>query len=303
MKSIGEILSESSERPSLAKLLSEQIKVAAAMPPDERFIALRNAEERKVERYNAEVGHLNEVDGYNCPECKNRGHIGFIDIDGDANTIHACYPECSCMAIRRSILRMKASGLEKSIRDYTFKRFTIREPWQQKMYDLAQHYLTEGVQDGRWLYIGGQPGCGKTHICTAVAGKLLYERPLLYVVWPQVVKKLNAIVNDAEDFSREMGRLQEINVLYIDDFFKPFKDDMGKVMLPTPAEMKRAFELLNYRYVNKLPTIISSEWHIEELTNMDEATGSRIMERSQGFCMTIGRDRSRNQRLAGATTV
>lgn len=273
------------------------------MTPDEHFKAVCDSEVRQVERYNATSGDLNLTDGYNCPKCLNRGHIGFVDIDGDAKTVRQRYPECSCMAIRRSILRMKASGLEKSIRDCTFKRFTIREPWQQKMYDLAQHYLTDGVQDGRWLYIGGQPGCGKTHICTAVAGKLLYERPLLYVVWPQVVKKLNAIVNEAEDFSREMGRLQEIDVLYIDDFFKPFKDDMGKVMLPTPAEMKRAFELLNYRYVNKLPTIISSEWHIEELTNMDEATGSRIMERSQGFCMTIGRDRSRNQRLAGATTV
>lgn len=271
------------------------------MTPEERLIAMRDAEARKIERFNAEVGNLNLSDGYDCPKCKNRGHIGFLDIEG--NVIHPRYPECSCMPIRRSILRMKASGLEKSIKDYTFKRFTIREPWQQTMYDLAQHYLADGVRDGRWLYIGGQPGCGKTHICTAVAGKLLYEKPLLYVVWPQVVKTLNAIVNDAEDFGREMGRLQEIDVLYIDDFFKPFKDDMGKVMLPTPAEMKRAFELLNYRYVNKLPTIISSEWHIEELTNMDEATGSRIMERSQGFCMTIGRDRTRNQRLAGATTV
>lgn len=273
------------------------------MSPDEQFKAMCDIETRRMEHYNSEPGNLHLSDGYDCPKCKNRGHIGFVDIDRDRRSVYQRYPECSCMAIRRSILRMKASGLEKSIKDYTFKRFEIKELWQQTMFDMAHRYLDNGVKEGRWLYLGGQPGCGKTHICTAVAGKLLYERPLLYVIWPQVVKMLNAVVNDAEDFSREMGRLQEIDVLYIDDLFKPVTDDMGRTMPPTPAEKKRAFELFNYRYVNRLPTILSSEWDIQEITDLDEATGSRIAERSQGYCMTIGRDRTRNQRLAGSTTV
>ena len=198
---------------------------------------------------------------------------------------------------------MKASGLEKSIKEYTFKRFDIHEPWQQMMYDMAGRYLKDGVKEGRWLFIGGQPGCGKTHICTAVAGKLLYERPLLYVIWPQVMKRLNAVVNDAEEFGQQMGRLQEIDVLYIDDLFKRVKDDSGSILPPTAAEVKRAFELLNYRYINRLPTIISCEWQIGELADIDEATGSRIAERSRDYCMAIGRDKARNYRLSNTTTV
>lgn len=275
------------------------------MTPDERIIALRDAEARKIERYNAEAGHLNESDGYDCPKCKNRGSIGFLDIDGDI--IHPRYPECSCMAIRRSILRMKASGLENSIKDYTFKRFNARELWQQKMVDMAHRYLVDGVKDGRWLFIGGQPGCGKTHICTAVAGKLLYEMPVIYAVWPQISKKLKAIVNEADEYSIEVGKLQEVDVLYFDDFFKPvIEEDIHgnrRRKPPTAADLKLAFEILNYRYINKKPTILSSEWCINELADMDEATASRIAERSRDYCLAIGRDKARNYRLSATTTI
>ena len=271
------------------------------MSPEERQQAIIAVEQRKIDRYNATPGHLNAEDGYDCKLCMNRGNTGYLDVVGDC--LYPKYPECRCMAIRRSIHRMKMSGLENSIRENTFKRFEAREPWQQAMVDMAQKYLAEGVKEGRWLYMGGQPGCGKTHICTAVAGKLLYERPLLYVIWPQISKRLKALVTEAEDYEKEISRLQQIEVLYIDDLFKPVKDDFGKILPPTPADLKLAFELFNYRYINKLPTILSSEWHIAELADLDEATGSRIAERSRGFCMAIGRDRKRNHRLNGETVV
>lgn len=271
------------------------------MSQEERQQAVLDIERQRVERFNAKPGNLDQTDGYNCPECKNRGNIGYLDVIG--GIIRPRYPECRCMAIRRSILRMKASGLEKSIRENTFKRFEAKEPWQRAMFDMAQRYVSEGWKDGRWLFIGGQPGSGKTHICTAVAGKLLYEKPLLYVVWPQASKKLKAIVNDAEEYEREISRVETIDVLYIDDLFKPVTGDSGEKQPPTPADVKLAFEIINYRYINKMPTIISCEWQIGELGDIDEATGGRIAERSRGYCMSIGRDKARNYRLTNTTTV
>lgn len=258
-------------------------------------------EKRKVEEYNASRGNLNEEDGYDCKLCMNRGYTGTVELINGC--IYTRYPECRCMGIRRSIHRMKQSGLENSIREYTFERFDAKEPWQQAMLETAKRYLAEGAKEGRWLYMGGQPGCGKTHLCTAVARSLLYEKPLLYVIWPQISKKLKALVNEAEDYEREISRLQRIEVLYIDDLFKPVKDDYGKIVPPTPADLRVAFELLNYRYVNKLPTILSSEWKIAELADMDEATASRIAERSRGYCKSIERDRQRNYRLNGETVI
>ncbi len=299
----------------------ERIKAEMALSPEERQKLLIQREKEKCEAYNRTPGNLKdgyttnnvngngvkiEGDGYDCKLCLNRGDSLHFRVD-EAGHIREYMEFCKCMEVRKSIWRLRQSGLEKSIRDNTFKRFTVTEPWQQAMLDMAQRYLAEGVKEGRWLYMGGQPGCGKTHICTAVAGKLLYERPLLYVVWPQISKKLKAIVNEAEDYEREVGRLEYVNVLYIDDLFKPVygEDRAGNrvILPPSAADIKLAFEILNFRYINKLPTIISSEWHIADLSDMDEATGSRIAERSTGYCLDIARNRERNHRLLGITTV
>ena len=301
METIGETLTAALAKSSMGKPLSERLTQLRQMSPEDRAKALVEAEQRKIDRYNASEGHLNDADGYDCPLCKNRGNIGYLSASGSC--LYPRYPECKCMDIRRSILRMKQSGLETSIRDYTFQRFEAREPWQNTMLDKAKRYLSEGVTAGQWLFMGGQPGCGKTHICTAVAGKLLYERPLWYVVWPQVSKKLKALAMDAEEYEREIVPLQEVSVLFVDDFFKPTQDDTGRKLMPTPADTRIAFEILNYRYINKLPTIISSEWHIAELVDMDEATGSRIAERASGYCLDIGRDRKRKHRLASSSVV
>ena len=272
--------------------------------------------QEKVDRYNATPGKLKDGyttnnihgnnqpvagDGYDCPLCMNRGDtLELVERNG---AFYEVAHECRCMTIRRSIWRMKSSGLEKSIKEYTFKRFNIGESWQQMMYDMAGRYISEGVKDGRWLFLGGQPGCGKTHICTAIAGRLLYERPLLYVVWPQISKKLKALVTEADEYALEIGKVETIDVLYIDDLFKPVSGDNGEKLPPTPADVKLAFEIINYRYINKLPTIISCEWQIGELADIDEATGSRIAERSRDYCMSIGRDKARNYRLTATTTV
>lgn len=301
MQPLAEALTKALGNPSMGKQLFEQINEINNMPPEERQRILIAAEKRKIDRYNAEQGHLNESDGYDCKLCKNRGNTGYIEVVG--NSIYRHYPECRCMEIRRSIHRMKMSGLESSIRENTFKRFEAKEPWQTAMIEIAQKYLSDGVNAGYWLYMGGQPGCGKTHICTAVAGKLLYEYPLIYVVWPQISKCLKALVTDAEEYEKEIGRLQRIKVLYIDDLFKPIMDEGGRTLPPTTADLKLAFELLNYRYINKLPTIMSSELDVAELVDLDEATGSRIVERSKGFCLTIGRDKKRNHRMNNETVV
>lgn len=326
MESIGAILqnllAESPEKPLSERLqaVAERISAEAEMTPEERRRAGKERAQAQCDKYNNTPGKLKdgyyistiqsdstfvEGDGYDCELCMNRGDT--LHIRETPTGFYQYSVPCRCMGIRKSIWRMKRSGLENSIREYTFKRFTVEEQWQQKMVDMAHRYLAEGVQDGRWLYIGGQPGCGKTHICTAVAGKLLYEMPVIYAVWPQISKKLKALVNDAEDYGNEVGKLQEIDVLYFDDFFKPVieEDIYGnrRRKPPTAADMKLAFEILNYRYINKKPMILSSEWYINELADMDEATASRIAERCGEFAMMIGRDKSRNHRFSVSTVV
>jgi DNA replication protein DnaC len=296
--------------------VAERISAEADMSPEEQRRAREVRERARCEAYNEMQGRLKdgyttstihsestfiEGDGYDCPLCLNRGDT--MVLEERNGMLYPRHYECKCMGIRRSIWRMKASGLEKSIKDYTFKRFDVREPWQQKLLDMAQRYLAEGVKAGRWLYVGGQPGCGKTHVCTAVVRELLYEMPVIYAVWPQTSRKLKAIVNDAGEYEDEVGRLQEVDMLYLDDFFKPVAEANGIRQPPTPADMRLAFDILNHRYVNRKPTILSGEWYISELADIDEAIASRIAEQCGEFSMTVSRDRARNHRLTMSTVV
>lgn len=256
--------------------------------------------QRQADRQNAEAGDLNLADGYDCKLCQNRGYTIAVRQGANGCVYTSCIP-CKCNDIRASIQRLRQSGLEKSVREQTFDRFVAKEPWQQAMIDTAKRYLAEGEPEGKWFYAGGQPGCGKTHICTAMARELLYKKPVRYIVWEQAAKRIKALVNEADEYAEEIAKLERADVLYIDDLFKPVPDDSGRRRPPTSADIRLAFEVLNFRYINRMPTILSSEWYLTEIIDMDEATGSRIAERSNGYQLTLGRDKAKNHRLKAET--
>ena len=47
--------------------------------------------------------------------------------------------------------------------------------------------------------------------------------------------------------------------------------------------MNVAFEILNYRYTAKLPTIVSSECVLDDLIQIDESLAGRIAERAKNL--------------------
>lgn len=257
--------------------------------------------QRKCDSYNSTPGNLHEVDGYDCPECLNKGFIlvprqdprGYWD---EVNTF------CKCQKIRQTIRRLKKSGLENIIRDYTFPRFKADEPWQKAVKDAAVRFVKD--DDHTWFFIGGASGAGKTHICTAIAGQYLKRgKSVKYMLWRDDVVKLKASVTDYEAYDKMIHELKTADVLYIDDLFKTGKKDDGSAQRPTPADINIAFELLNYRYNNPaLVTIISSECRVTDILDIDEAVGGRIAERTtpHGYGINIKPDRSKNYRLKGA---
>ena len=292
MQSIGDILKATLGRSDAAKPYFERsLEVSHAFSPGEH-------ERIRADRYNQTAGNLNADGSYDCKLCKNRGN--FAEATERNGMIYQTIYPCKCMEIRQSIWRMRASGLENAIRQCTFERFAVRYDWQQKMLDTAKSYIAEGAEAGKWLFMGGAVGSGKTHICTAVCRTLLYAgKSVYYMPWQSESTKLKAIISDdEEEYSRTINRLKNVSVLYIDDFFKPVIGDRG-TMPPTPADVKLAYEVLNYRYVNRSPTIISSERYLSELMDIDEALASRIYERANGYALSLGRNRDKNHRITG----
>lgn len=258
----------------------------------------RDYEQFKVDGLNDAVGNRHEEDGYECKICKNKAFVAKLVENPDGSYSH-CFTDCKCAEIRRSIMRMKRSGLKDIIRDYTFEKFIDSEPWQQSVKAAAVEYSQN--PEG-WFFLGGQSGSGKTHLCTAICRKFLLDgMRVQYMLWRDDVVKLKQLVNDPE-YGQVIDRYKSADVLYIDDLFKTGKAADNTIQKPTGGDVNIAFEIINYRYNNpKMLTIISSELSEDELCEIDEATGGRIFERAK--TISIAKDRKRNYRIRRAVTL
>ncbi len=226
----------------------------------------------------SEYLHKYGLDNVTCEKCRNTGYITEV-----RNGLLYSNP-CSCLKERVSKRRLKQSGMEDMAARNTFGNFSADDAQLEKIKRAADQYATK---PSGWFYISGRPGSGKTHLCTAMCQKIIEAgRRVGLMMWRDESRKLKAVINDPEADAL-LHDLKTIPVLYIDDFFK------GGI---SEADLRLAFEILNYRYNNSgLLTIISSEYDLKKVFDADEALASRIYEKAKG---NIFRTPDKNWRIA-----
>ena len=227
---------------------------AAAMPPPEKPPS-------PLKEYG--------LDNVDCPICGNTGYIIYKKDDCMYSR------DCECMPKRRSLRELNRSGLKDLAQRYTFENYIPDNDRAASLLEYAKKYVED---DPAWFFVSGQPGSGKSHICTAICLALINRGAhLIYMLWRDEVTRLKgALVDNPDYYQRRMDQLKKVQVLYIDDFGK------GKF---TDSDQKIAFELLNYRYNNPASrTIISSELDFSDIKKLDVAIARRIYERAEGYC-------------------
>lgn len=223
---------------------------------------------------------LNQTPGnlkyFDCPICKNKGYIAVGKEDG--TIIHR---RCDCMRKRAGLERIEKSGLSEQIREFTFSSYLENEFWQKEIKETARRYLKNG--EGSFFVISGCPGSGKSHICTAIFGNLLYKgMNSNYFLWEEHGRELRKSINSLGEPNTKLRQvlkdLENSDVLYIDDFLKSCKAGDEK-------ELNMAYIIIDGRYRKRKKgyTVISTEKSIEDIMKLDAALGSRIAERSFGF--------------------
>ena len=212
----------------------------------------------------------------------------FIIDDGVANP-------CECRALRMAEDILNKSGIGKEFRNKRFDNFDFsRNMAIMQGYKSALEYESEflDIEDTRCnsIMFLGQVGSGKTHLSMAIANELM-DRGIgvIYMGYRDAITNIKQNMLDSVYYNRVMNRYKGARVLYIDDLFK------GKI---TDSDINIMFELINHRYFNNLPMIISSELSVGRLLDIDEALGSRLVEMTKGRVVEL-RGKELNYRIYG----
>lgn len=225
---------------------------------------------------------------YRCNKCRD---MTFIIKDNTA------YP-CECRYLRQAEDILEKSGISDEFRNKTFDNFNYATDIQlMKAYKNAKRYVNdfENIKNTKnnSIIFTGQVGSGKTHLSLAISNSLMNNGiGVLYMGYRDIITTIKQNIMDPVYYNRTMNKYKKCRLLLIDDLFK------GNI---TGSDINIMFEIINYRYFNNLPIIVSSEKSINELLNIDEAIGSRIIEMSKNYRSEI-RGKKLNYRTNATTS-
>jgi DNA replication protein DnaC len=132
-------------------------------------------------------------------------------------------------------------------------------------YEAAHHFATnlEG-----WLLLQGGYGCGKTHLAAAIANFVVdMGIPTLFVTAPDLLDLLRFSFNDPETtFEQRFKDFREVQLLVLDDF---------GTHNATAWAQEKFFQILNHRYINKLPLVVTTNLELDEI---DARIRSRLQD-------------------------
>ena len=145
----------------------------------------------------------------------------------------------------------------------------------QKALELARAYA---AHPNGWLVLNGDYGCGKTHLAAAIANaRLEHGDTVIFITVPDLLDHLRATYNPQSSVSYDK-RFEEVRRA-------PFLvlDDLG-VESATAWAREKLYQLINYRYLTRLPTVITTAKVIAELP---PRLRSRILDASRSTVFVI----------------
>ncbi|MBN1936791.1 MAG: ATP-binding protein [Anaerolineae bacterium] len=208
-----------------------------------------------------------------CPLCKDMGFV-LKDVPVDHPDFGKLFP-CQCkqkeMERRRAERLRKMSNLD-HLDHMTFTSFVPEgaalNPAQQENLRRAFSYAQQFAREPQdWLMFRGGYGCGKTHLAAAIANERLNAgKPALFVVVPDLLDYLRSAYspNSSIGYDERFEEIRSHPLLIL--------DDLGTQSNTSWADEK-LFQIFNYRYNAKLPTVITTNCELEEI---EERIRSRL---------------------------
>jgi DNA replication protein DnaC len=118
-----------------------------------------------------------------------------------------------------------------------------------------------------WILLEGGYGSGKTHLAAAIANDAVQRgKATLFITVPDLLDSLRIAYRSQETtFEQRFDDIRDAELLIMDDF---------GTQNATAWAQEKLFQIINYRYINKLPTVITTNLILDEIE-------SRIRSRLQ----------------------
>ena len=192
-----------------------------------------------------------------CPICRGVGWLTTGAPYGHPDFARLVACECK----QAELARKRAEELERisnlaAFRDKTFASFRQFVPGVRHAFQRARAYA--GQPQG-WLSLFGTYGCGKTHLAAAIANDLLARQvPVLFVVVPDLLDHLRSTFapDSSVSYDDRFDAVKNAGLLVL--------DDLGTESTTTWAREK-LYQLVNYRYNQRLPTVFTSNVRLDHL--------------------------------------
>lgn len=194
------------------------------------------------------------------------------------------YSQCDCSKSQIIIEQLQATGLGPNAIKKSFKDFKPWNPQVKKMKDIATSYCLSfhriKDQKNNSLALLGDSGVGKTHLLVALINNFVSKqnRKVVYMSYIDAITELKQNVLNGDVYQAKIRNYKNAEILAIDDLFKNGY---------TESDLRIMSEIINYRYINNLAMMFSSEYLLIDLISIDKAIGGRIKEMSQDYLYEI----------------
>ncbi len=214
----------------------------------------------------------------NCPHCHGAGYVRYDVPVGDPRfgRLEPCVCRAADIAEGARARLFEMSRLDR-LSHLTFENFDPRGNKRAEKLMTPQDF--HSLQTARetaeafarnpqgWLLLEGGYGCGKTHLAAAIANYAVsMGTPTLFITVPDLLDTLRFAFSDPETtFEARFEEVRNADLLVLDDF---------GTQNATAWAQEKLFQIINYRYINKLPTVITTNLMLDEIE-------SRIRSRLQ----------------------
>jgi DNA replication protein DnaC len=220
-----------------------------------------------------------------CPVCQGAGYVRrVVRYDhADFGKLIEC-SACDTLMKRRLSILERFSSLRGDLLKCDFTHFRVVEG-ADSAYEAAIAFARAPTG---WLVLHGPNGSGKTHLAAAIALNLRAKgKPVLFMRVPDLMEFLRHAYDEESLFVRSVGQAGSMNHLERLETVRRAPilvlDDLAAES-DTPWVREKLYQILDYRGVDRLPTVVTlnigpSEWAEKLGARVADRLGNRLIAR------------------------